>query len=74
MGAVLAAKDATGKLRVVLVNRDADARTARIDLPTGTATPARVQTLADPAQQPADTTPSAVIDAPAHSIVLVELS
>jgi len=73
MGAVLAAKDSGGKVRVLLVNRNTTARTARIDLPAGTATPSRVTTFDDPHAMPDDVTASQVIAIPARSIVLVEL-
>ncbi|HVT05415.1 MAG TPA: hypothetical protein VHL58_18800 [Thermoanaerobaculia bacterium] len=73
MGAVLASKDAGGTVRVLLVNRNATARTARIDLPTGSATPSSVRAFSDPKQQPSAVAPSTVIQVPARSIVLVEL-
>ena len=73
MGAVLASRDAAGKVRVFLVNRGAVARTARVDLPAGTARPARVRAFVDPKGAPVDVTPSKVIVVPARSIVLVEL-
>ena len=73
MGAVLASKDAGGKVRVLLINRNAAARTARIDLPTGAATPTSVRAFADPKNPPADVAPSTVIAVPARSIVLIEL-
>ena len=73
MGAVLASKDASGKVRILLVNRNAVARTARIDLPTGAATPTSVRAFADPKNPPVDVAPSTVIAVPARSIVLVEL-
>jgi hypothetical protein len=73
MGAVLASKDGAGKVRVLIVNRNTSARTARIELPTGTATPAKVTTFDDPHAAPADVTPTPAIDVPARSIVMVEL-
>ena len=73
MGAVLASKDAGGKVHVLLVNRGATARTARIDLPTGAATPASVLAFSDPKNPPAVVAVSTVIAVPARSIVQVEL-
>lgn len=72
-GAVLASKDAAGKVRVLFINRGAVARTARVDLPSGAATPTKVRALVDPKQPPADVAPSTAIVLPARSIVLVEL-
>ena len=75
MGAVLASKDACGRVRVLLVNRNAAARTARIDLPTGAATPTSVRAIADPKKPPAAVAlhHGTVIAVPARSIVLVKL-
>jgi hypothetical protein len=73
MGAVLASKDAGGKVRVLLINRNPTARTARIALAAGNATPSRVRAFADPKGPPADVAPSAVIAVPARSLVLVVL-
>jgi len=73
MGAVIAAKDGTGTLRVLFVNRNTSARTARIDLPSGPALPARVQAFADPHAAPGDVTPQVIVTVPARSIVLVDL-
>ena len=75
MGAVLASKDAGGTVRVLLVNRNAAARTARIDLPTGPATPRSVRAFADPKLPPAAVARHhrTVIAVPARSIVLIKL-
>jgi len=67
MGAVLASRDAGGKVRVLLVNRNTSARTATVG-----ATPTAVTVLSDPTRVPSAVPPSAVVTVPARSIVLVE--
>jgi len=73
MGAVLASKDASGKVRVLLVNRNTAPRTARIVLPAGAATPTHVSTFDESTTEPSDTAAAEVIDIPPRSIVAVEL-
>jgi hypothetical protein len=75
-GAAIAARDATGKVRVLLVNRGGAARTARIDRSGAAANPAQVQQLDDPTSgvHTVNLAPGAnVVTVPARSIVLVEL-
>jgi len=66
MGAVIAAKDGAGKVRVLFVNRNASSRTASVG-----AMPATVKVLDDPSSAPHAVAPSNVIVIPARSIVLV---
>ena len=67
MGAVLASRDGAGKVRVLLVNRGAQARTATVG-----ATPTAVTVFDDPARPPHAVAPSAVLTVPPRSLVLVE--
>ena len=67
MGAVLASRDAAGKIRVLLINRGAVARTATVG-----ATPTAVTVFDDPTRQPHAVSPSDVVTVPARSLVLVE--
>jgi hypothetical protein len=68
MGAVLASRDAAGRVRALLINRGAGARTATVG-----AVPAAVTVFDDPARPPHAVSPSAVLTVPPRSLVLVEL-
>jgi hypothetical protein len=67
MGAVLASRDAAGKVRVLLVNRGAFARTATVG-----GVPTAVTVFDDPAHPPHAVSPSAPVTVPPRSLVLVE--
>jgi hypothetical protein len=67
MGAVLASRDAAGRVRVLLINRGAAARTATVG-----AVPTAVTVLDDPARPPHAVPPSAIVTVPPRSLVLVE--
>ena len=67
MGAVLASRDAVGKVRVLLINRGAVARTASVG-----ATPTAVTVFDDPTRPPHTVPPSGIVTVPPRSIVLVE--
>jgi hypothetical protein len=60
-------------VRVLLVNRNATPRTARVDLPGGPALAVTVTVLADPTKAPGTAPASTVVTVPARSIVLLEL-
>ena len=67
MGAVLAGRDAAGVVRVLLVNRDATARTATVG-----AMPTAVTVFDDPTQPPRPVAASQIVTVPPRSLVLVE--
>ncbi|MBV8201944.1 MAG: PD40 domain-containing protein [Acidobacteria bacterium] len=67
MGAVLAARDGAGKVRVLLVNRSTAARTATVD-----AVPTAVTVFDDPARPPHAVAPSAVMTVPPRALLLAE--
>jgi hypothetical protein len=67
MGAVLAGKGGDGVVRVLIVNRNATARTATVG-----AVPKSVTVFDDPAKPPRGVAPSQVVQVPPRSIVLVE--
>jgi hypothetical protein len=73
MGAVLAARDASGRVRVLLVNRNPVPRTARIELDGSARVPARVLGMDDVHLSPVALPVDAVLTLPARSLVLVEL-
>lgn len=67
MGAVLASKDASGKVHVLLVNRNTVARTVTVG-----AMPTAVSVFDDPKRPPRSVTPSMVVTVPGRSIVRIE--
>jgi len=74
LGALLAARDSNGKVRVLFVNRNGEPRTAQIVLDGEPAVPSLVRTFADPEGDIEDSQPGTqLIDIPARSLVLVEL-
>jgi len=73
-GAVLASRDPEGRLRVLLVNRGAVARTARIDLGTSPgAVPRAVRLFADHTRPPQQVVASRVVTVPPRAMLLLEL-
>lgn len=73
MGAVIASRDAFGKTRVLLTNRGATARSARVDVGGATRTPSLVLSMTAPRLAPVAVTPTPSVVVPPRSIVLVEL-
>jgi hypothetical protein len=67
MGAVLASRDTSGKVRVLFVNRNTAARTATMGAP-----PTSVTVFDDPAQAPHTVAPTEIFTIPPRSLVLVE--
>jgi hypothetical protein len=72
-GAVLVSATGT-EVRVFLVNRGTAARTARVDLPSGAATPGSIRVFDDPARPPLDVAPTgALVTIPPSAIALLRL-
>ena len=73
-GAILAARDVAGKLRVLVVNRGVVARTLRIDLGSAGANATGLLVLDDPAAEPRAVRVSGpLLDVPARAVMVVEL-
>jgi hypothetical protein len=70
-GAVLAARDAAGTVRVLLVNRQATARTVAVTLAAQPAAPSAVTLFDDPAQPPRAVAPSPTVTVPPRSLALL---
>jgi hypothetical protein len=74
LGAVLVARDGAGAIRALFVNRNATARTARLERNGAPATPDRLLVLDDPAGPVHDAAvPGADFTLPPRSLVLAEL-
>ena len=73
MGAVLAAGNGLApEVRVLLVNREATARTARIEVPGGVP-PTSAEVFDDPAAPPHQVDEPGIVTVPPHSLVLVKV-
>jgi hypothetical protein len=73
MGALLGSKDAGGALRVLMVNRESVAKTARFTVGGSGKVPTRVEVFDVAAQPIHDVAPSTIVTIPARSLVLVSL-
>jgi hypothetical protein len=73
-GALLAAIDASGLVRLLLINRGSVARASRVELDGKPATPSRVLLFDDPKAPARVLSPSGLITLPPRSVALLELS
>lgn len=73
MGAVLATRDAAGKVRVLVINRGSGARTVQIDLKGTKPVPTRVLTFDVPGVAARPSPNSLPVTVPPRAMVLVEL-
>lgn len=73
LGAVLVARDSSGKIRVFAVNGDSQPHTIRVDLSNATATPSAGFLFSDPQGDLTPLMPASTTTIPPRSLLLLEL-